>query len=92
MRERFQALPEIYNDLKKALDDFCDKVAASDIDASTVAENLNKSMGIPIPTGTLIAQRICRQRCLEEASGKRPISPQGGIERRPVAHVGVETR
>lgn len=81
-----------YQNLKTALDVFCEEMAASDVDASTIAENVFKFTGIPLTTGQLIASHVCRLRCQQEAKGLRPRMPQGGVETRPAALVGVETR
>ncbi|HET8923625.1 MAG TPA: hypothetical protein VFN26_11595 [Candidatus Acidoferrum sp.] len=83
----------IYSDLKKALDTFVNEMAATNVNASTIAEDLHNATGIPVQTAQMFATAVCRVRNREEANGKRPVVPWGRpTETRPAALTNVEQR
>ena len=88
-----KSVESIYSDLKKALDTFVNEMAASNVNANTIAEDLHNATGLTFQEAQRFATAVCRVRNREEVSGKRPVVPWGReTETRPAALVGVEKR
>lgn len=93
MFNKGKSAEQIYRDLKTALDKFCEDMAASSVNASTIAEDLHNATGLTFQEAQRFATAVCRIRNREEASGKRPVVPWGRpTETRPAALSGVEKR